>query len=417
MDISLAGRVTSPQLSVTLPLSGKNMSPRFGENVSPNSPTAAKRAAHSTSSEGARPFNETSTSVSAASKSRGKKAPNPAVNGRWSREEHKTFVDALNKHGRNWKLIAQKVKTRTTVQVRTHAQKYFLKQNKTCSSPTSSSSDGDSDTSPSSTPTRESQKRRRRQVPSPPKAPVTPPSMPSKRSRSSSDSSTGSNDLNDTPMPRPVVTTVSLGPMQAAVPLSQPYFGALPIAPRKAAVERRAQVQKHQQVRAKRSTDSHKPKKSSAAKAVPIRKKSGRWTEQEHGNFVKGLTMYGKNWSLISQLVRTRTTVQVRTHAQKYFLKLKKDAAQSTTAPAPKRLKRTSAPEARPTKSLAHSSSLQAPTFVSSPFAYQALPRDMKITKPRSPKSTLSIADAAAHLLHLFDRTSRYQYPQVARVY
>ena len=34
--------------------------------------------------------------------------------------------------------------------------------------------------------------------------------------------------------------------------------------------------------------------------------------------------MYGKGWKKIAQLIKTRTVVQIRTHAQKYFLKLAK---------------------------------------------------------------------------------------------
>ena len=34
--------------------------------------------------------------------------------------------------------------------------------------------------------------------------------------------------------------------------------------------------------------------------------------------------MYGKGWKKIAGLIKTRTVVQIRTHAQKYFLKLSK---------------------------------------------------------------------------------------------
>lgn len=46
----------------------------------------------------------------------------------------------------------------------------------------------------------------------------------------------------------------------------------------------------------------------------------GRWTKLEHENFLKGLREYGKDWKRIGALIQTRTVVQVRTHAQKYFL-------------------------------------------------------------------------------------------------
>ena len=50
--------------------------------------------------------------------------------GRWTREEHEAFLSALQKYGKEWKKVAAKVKTRTVVQTRTHAQKYFQKLQK-----------------------------------------------------------------------------------------------------------------------------------------------------------------------------------------------------------------------------------------------------------------------------------------------
>ena len=50
--------------------------------------------------------------------------------GRWTREEHAAFLSALKTYGKEWKKVAAKVKTRTVVQTRTHAQKYFQKLHK-----------------------------------------------------------------------------------------------------------------------------------------------------------------------------------------------------------------------------------------------------------------------------------------------
>jgi len=47
--------------------------------------------------------------------------------GRWQSEEHEVFLKGLNEHGKQWKKIAMMIKTRSVVQVRTHAQKYFQK--------------------------------------------------------------------------------------------------------------------------------------------------------------------------------------------------------------------------------------------------------------------------------------------------
>jgi hypothetical protein len=47
---------------------------------------------------------------------------------------------------------------------------------------------------------------------------------------------------------------------------------------------------------------------------------------------VKGLKLYDKQWKLIAELIKTRTVVQVRTHAQKYFQKLLKQAKSDGTS-------------------------------------------------------------------------------------
>ena len=51
---------------------------------------------------------------------------------------------------------------------------------------------------------------------------------------------------------------------------------------------------------------------------------TGRWTREEHESFLSGLKMHGKDWKKVAATVGTRTVVQTRTHAQKYFQKLSK---------------------------------------------------------------------------------------------
>jgi len=60
---------------------------------------------------------------------------------------------------------------------------------------------------------------------------------------------------------------------------------------------------------------------------------SGRWTSEEHEAFISAYQMYGKDWKKVASVVKTRTVIQTRTHAQKYILKLQKAAssADSTT--------------------------------------------------------------------------------------
>ena len=50
---------------------------------------------------------------------------------------------------------------------------------------------------------------------------------------------------------------------------------------------------------------------------------TGRWYKQEHAKFLQGLKLYGKQWKKISGIVQTRTAIQVKSHAQKYFEKIK----------------------------------------------------------------------------------------------
>ena len=52
------------------------------------------------------------------------------TNGRWSANEHTLFLEALNLYGREWKRVADYIKTRNSAQIRSHAQKYFAKLEK-----------------------------------------------------------------------------------------------------------------------------------------------------------------------------------------------------------------------------------------------------------------------------------------------
>ncbi|CAN0327633.1 unnamed protein product, partial [Discosporangium mesarthrocarpum] len=60
---------------------------------------------------------------------------------------------------------------------------------------------------------------------------------------------------------------------------------------------------------------------------APGTEQTGRWTKDEHDLFLRALKKYGKEWKRVASMVRTRTVVQTRTHAQKYFQKLQKAAA------------------------------------------------------------------------------------------
>ena len=51
--------------------------------------------------------------------------------------------------------------------------------------------------------------------------------------------------------------------------------------------------------------------------------KSGRWTLEEHTQFLKALDKFGMKWKKFRKIIKTRTPSQIRSHCQKFFKKLK----------------------------------------------------------------------------------------------
>ena len=51
---------------------------------------------------------------------------------------------------------------------------------------------------------------------------------------------------------------------------------------------------------------------------------NGRWNQDEHIRFIKGCLLYGNNWKKVKKYVKTRSSAQIRSHAQKYLIKLNK---------------------------------------------------------------------------------------------
>ena len=49
----------------------------------------------------------------------------------------------------------------------------------------------------------------------------------------------------------------------------------------------------------------------------------GRWTKEERFTFLQGISLYGANWKKIKGLIPSRTAIQVRSHAQKFRIKMK----------------------------------------------------------------------------------------------
>jgi SHAQKYF class myb-like DNA-binding protein len=50
----------------------------------------------------------------------------------------------------------------------------------------------------------------------------------------------------------------------------------------------------------------------------------GRWQQDEHQRFIEAILNYGNEWKQVQKHVGTRSSTQARSHAQKFFVKIKK---------------------------------------------------------------------------------------------
>ncbi|CAN6173694.1 unnamed protein product [Urochloa humidicola] len=76
-------------------------------------------------------------------------------------------------------------------------------------------------------------------------------------------------------------------------------------------------------------------------KPYTITKQREKWTEEEHDKFLEALKLYGRSWRQIQEHIGTKTAVQIRSHAQKFFSKVVREPGASSAIeippPRPKR--------------------------------------------------------------------------------
>ena len=66
------------------------------------------------------------------------------------------------------------------------------------------------------------------------------------------------------------------------------------------------------------AVDGGKEKKSSNSSLL------GRWTNEEHRLFLEGIRLFKRDWRSIEKHIGTRTCSQIRSHAQKYYMRLER---------------------------------------------------------------------------------------------
>ncbi|XVF33264.1 hypothetical protein REPUB_Repub17cG0154000 [Reevesia pubescens] len=73
-------------------------------------------------------------------------------------------------------------------------------------------------------------------------------------------------------------------------------------------------------------------------KPYTITKSRESWTEQEHDKFLEALQLFDRDWKKIEAFVVSKTVIQIRSHAQKYFSKVQKNGtSEHVPPPRPKR--------------------------------------------------------------------------------
>jgi SHAQKYF class myb-like DNA-binding protein len=76
------------------------------------------------------------------------------------------------------------------------------------------------------------------------------------------------------------------------------------------------EVNSHQSNTKRRITKKVAASKSSMCK-------DGKWSEEEHQRFLEAIEMFGNMWRKVESFIGSRSTAQIRSHAQKHFRRLR----------------------------------------------------------------------------------------------
>ena len=88
--------------------------------------------------------------------------------------------------------------------------------------------------------------------------------------------------------------------------------------------EKKEKVQKKEKEEKIDNKEKEEVKDKEQVKFVISSSENGHWSWEEHKRFVEAIVKYGIQWEKIKYAVKTRTDIQIRSHAQKFYKKLKK---------------------------------------------------------------------------------------------
>ncbi|KAL3653565.1 hypothetical protein CASFOL_003246 [Castilleja foliolosa] len=124
-------------------------------------------------------------------------------------------------------------------------------------------------------------------------------------------------------------------------------------------------------------------------KPYTITKSRESWTEPEHDKFLEALQLFDRDWKKIEAFVGSKTVIQIRSHAQKYFLKVQKSGANEHLPP-PRPKRKAAHPYPQKASKIAPVISQELPSFQASP----AIP-DVGFARRPDPSTLIKNPDAA----------------------
>ncbi|KAH9611061.1 hypothetical protein KSS87_018964 [Heliosperma pusillum] len=130
-------------------------------------------------------------------------------------------------------------------------------------------------------------------------------------------------------------------------------------------------------------------------KPYTISKSRESWTEPEHDKFLEALQLFDRDWKKIEAFIGSKTVIQIRSHAQKYFLKVQKSGSNEHLPP-PRPKRKASHPYPQKAPKTATPASQAAGSLQTSALLLEPAIQDPVLT-PRNTSGTAVLSSWAAN--------------------